>query len=562
MFDDLFEGLGDLEELGREQEAIAVGEDPLSSEWRRLMEISTRIAGELQTDTLLHAVMDAAIEITGAERGFLILLTANGEPEVRIAHNLAHEEIQDIKGSISTTLIEKVLFERKPILVNDVENNALLSRQVSVRNLQLKSVMGAPIICREQPLGMAYVDNSSLAGIFSQKEFAIFVTFVNLAAVAIDNARLFDSLREKSEQYRSLQEYNENILRTVPSGLLVLNKENKIEYYNRAARTVCPWIKNEKTLTIKDIPHDAIQKGVTGMHQGLTPKTIPLSVEGRFYEVNFFPVLSREGKIGLMIADVTDRKKLERQYYDEEKRALMTQLAGGIAHEISNHLFPIQGRAQLLTMKMHAASEILDPDIPKSLQIIEEQVQKVARIVENLRNLSKPADPQFRHVDVTAVLMQAVEIMSSTAGKIKRFRMDDENAPFHLKTYYHPRPLIVQGDPDQLQQVFMNLIINAAHAMEEMGKGELSLGTLIEDGKAVIFVQDTGPGIPESVRERVFEPYFTTKGQGKGTGLGLPIVKNIIQLHEGELRLQTEIGKGTRFQIHLPLVNPTTVGAD
>ena len=202
MSDELFDGLTDLEELGREQDAIEVGADPLAGEWRRLLEISTRITAELEIESLLGAVMDAAVEITGAEHGFLILLDADGEPEVRIAHNLEKEEIKDIKGSISKTVIEKILSEREPMLINDVGQNELLSHQVSVRNLQLKSVMGAPIICRDNLLGMAYVDNSSLTGIFSQKEFAIFVTFVNLAAVAIHNARLFESLWIKTAPSR------------------------------------------------------------------------------------------------------------------------------------------------------------------------------------------------------------------------------------------------------------------------------------------------------------------------------------------------------------------------
>jgi signal transduction histidine kinase len=551
--DDLFTGLTDLEELGREQDALDMGADPLAGEWRRLLEISTRIVGQLDPDGLARTVMDAAIEITGAERGFLILLNTAEEPEVKIAHNLDKEEIQDIQGSISRTVIDKILFDREPLLINDVENNALLSRQVSVRNLQLKSVMGAPIMCRDQLLGMAYVDNSSISGIFSQKDLAIFVTFTNLAAVAFDNAALFGSLRDSSEKFRALQEYHENILRTVPNGIMVLNGENRVEYANPVAKEVYNSARSSEEglrLHIENLS-DHLEK----VRHGIKPKPIPVEINQRYYEVDFFSVLQREGKVGLLMAEVTDRKELERQLYEQEKRSLMMQLAGGIAHEISNQLFPIQGRSQLISMMLQQSGNVLNPEILNSFKVIEDQVQKIARIVDNLHSLSKPADPKLQNVNLTDILKCSIEVLSSTAGKIKRFRQDDEITPFHLKTDYATQPIFIRGDSDQLQQVVMNLIINAAHALEEVGKGRLSVGTINQHGRGIIYVDDDGPGIPENVRRNIFEPYFTTKGEGKGTGLGLTIVQNIVRAHEGELSLQTELGKGTRFEISFPLFN-------
>ncbi|MCX6638902.1 MAG: ATP-binding protein [bacterium] len=553
MLDDLFEGLTDLEELGREQEAISIGADPLSGEWRRLLEISTLIAGELDVDRLLQMVMDAAIEISKAERGFLILLDEAGAPKVSIAHNLDHKEIQDVKGSISTSVIDKVLKERQAMLINDVENNESLARQVSVRNLQLKSVMGAPLLCGEKLLGMAYADNSSLAGVFTQKDFAIFVTFVNMAAVAIQNASYFKSLRLSLEQYRNLKDYNETILRTIPTGVMILDHADKLEYYNSVFESICPWVGADKIGQPTAIPFESVVYALKQLRAGQNPRAIPIEVGGKHFEIVLFEVVAREGKVGLLISDVTDRRKLEQQYYEEEKRALMTQLAGGIAHEISNHLFPIQGRAQLAEMRIHELLGDQDAEISSSLQIIEGQVQKIARIAGDLRNLSKPVQNTAIMFDLNEIVKHSVELMSSTAGKIKRFRIDDPKAVFRLQLSYHSDPLIATGDPDQIQQVLMNLIINAAHALEEKGEGELSIGTSRDGKKAIAFIADTGPGIPEELRKKIFEPYFTTKGEGKGTGLGLTIVKNIVEAHSGELLLQTEVGRGTRFDIILPM---------
>lgn len=553
MSDELFDGLTDLEELGREQDAIEVGADPLAGEWRRLLEISTRITAELEIETLLGAVMDAAVEITGAEHGFVILLDEKDKPLVRIAHNLKKEEIQDIQGSISKTIIEKISSERKPMLINDVDHNELLSHQVSVRNLHLKSVMGAPIECKDRLLGMAYVDNSSLTGVFSQREFAIFVTFVNLAAVAIHNANLFESLWKSNEQNRLLQEYNENILRTVPSGLIVLNSDKEIEYFNPAMQKIFKTIANANDPIKKRIPHDEILRNIQQLKPDYNPPVLLLEIENRNYEVSFFSVLKHENKVGILIADVTALKRLEKQYYEEEKRALITQLSGGIAHEISNQLFPIQGRAQLTTMKLQKQYPNLDPEIFQALTVIEDQVRKIARITDDLRHLSKPAEPKLTEVNLTEVLREAMDVMSTTAGKIKHFKPNDPKAQYQLKSSYHQKELIVEGDSNQLQQMFMNLIINAAHAIEVVKKGTLSVGTELRKDQALAFIEDTGTGIPDEILDKIFEPYFTTKEEGKGTGLGMPIVKNIVEAHKGKLTLKTKVGKGTRIEIIIPL---------
>ncbi len=143
--------------------------------------------------------------------------------------------------------------------------------------------------------------------------------------------------------------------------------------------------------------------------------------------------------------------------------------------------------------------------------------------------------------------------MHSTAGKIKQFS-GQPDARFRLIIQLADQPLPVRGDSDQLLQAFMNLIINAAHALEEVGKGTLTLESRRAAETAIVSIADDGPGIPEELRQKIFEPYFTTKGEGKGTGLGLTIVRDIIKVHQGELLLETHTGIGTRFEIRLPLL--------
>jgi signal transduction histidine kinase len=551
--DELFLALHDVEELCTSGEGVDAGFDRRVAEWHKMLEISARIAGELDPDALLKAVLETAIEITNAERGLIILVDESGQPNVEIAHNLKSEEIRKLQDAIGDCVFEKVLFERQPLFLEDTQNSDLLAEKVKTGELDVKAFMAAPFICHNQLLGMAYVDHCYHTAVFNVREFSFFVTFVNLAAVAFDNAVLFRSLSRSNDRYRELQEYHENILSTVPTAILVLNERCRLEYANQAAERIFPWIKNLPFRAHFKVPFERIQNGLEEMRQGFKPPGITQEINGRIYEVNFFDISARERKIGILLTDVTDGKRLEQQYFELEKRALITQLAGGIAHEISNHLFPIQGRAQLLSLKLQRSGAAPDEEIMKSLQTIENQVQRITRIVENLRNLSKPVKSKFSRTDVNQILSHAVEIMHSTAGRIKQFSRQADGR-FRLNIQIADQPLPVRGDADQLLQAFMNLIINAAHALEDVGKGTLTLESRREADTAVVSIADDGPGIPEELRHKIFEPYFTTKGEGKGTGLGLTIVRDIIKAHQGELRLETETGVGTRFEIRLPLM--------
>jgi len=358
-------------------------------------------------------------------------------------------------------------------------------------------------------------------------------------------------LNSLCDKHRSDVEYFKSILGAVPHGLMIINKDNRLEYANQAALRIC--LKDETHVESFLSHHHDIQEALKQMRNGAKVRTAMLELDQGHYAVDFFPLAKNGDRVGLVLTDVTDRNRLEKQYY-EEKHNLMTQLAGGIAHEIANQLFPIQGRAQLVSMMLLQANCDLNPEIFKSFKVIEEQVQRISRIVDDLRHLSRPAEPRFADLDLTGILKQVVDTLAAPAGKTKRFCQDDDEALFRLRINLHHQPLTVRGDKDQLHQALMNLMINAAHAVEDVGQGTLTVGTYAQDGKAIAYVEDTGPGIPEEVRQKIFEPYFTGKCSGRGTGLGLTIVRNIVRAHDGELALRTEAGRGTRFEIKLPLL--------
>ncbi len=143
--------------------------------------------------------------------------------------------------------------------------------------------------------------------------------------------------------------------------------------------------------------------------------------------------------------------------------------------------------------------------------------------------------------------------MAKTAGKIKHFKRDDPTSPYILKLDFTENEPPIRGDAQQLEQVFINLIINAAHAIEAKGRGTLTVGTRLGDNDSVIaFIKDTGIGMNASTMEKMWKPFFTTKKKGKGTGLGMAIVKNVIKAHGAEIQVESKPGAGTEFQLIFP----------
>ena len=251
---------------------------------------------------------------------------------------------------------------------------------------------------------------------------------------------------------------------------------------------------------------------------------------------------------------VFERIEITSQLIAADKNVTVSEVAAGIAHEINNNITPIIGRAQLL---QRIIDKIEDSEtgekITANVNIIYNQSCKIARIAQNLTRLSQPMKIEFDEVDLEKELAEVVEIMAETAGKIKHFKSDDPDSPFILKMDFTEDLPSIRGDAQQLEQVFINLIINASHAIEAKGRGTLTVGTRKgEDDTAVAFIKDTGTGMNKATMDKMWKPFFTTKKKGKGTGLGMAIVKNIIKAHGAEIQVESEPGAGTEFRIVFP----------
>jgi len=535
----------------------------IASGLSKLAALIEDINRDMTPDAILDRAMSAAIELTGAERGFLVLIESNGEWRFSVARNM-DSDIADAEAAASQTIIRRVLDNRHSILINDVIGGSDLQQHQSIAKMQVRSIMGAPLVSKNKLLGVAYVDTTKLAGVFDQTSLMLFETFVHLAAVALENARLYEAEKESKIRYKELQEYLSTILQSQPHGVIILDKDSCVDYANPQAVTalgggvrIGSALSNSSCCTIAIATltkaHDQFKlTGDIGRQA--------LMIDGRTVAYSFFKLTrTHDGRerAGLILEDVTMQKKLEQQVVESEKKSTVNQLAGGIAHEINNSLQPVKGRIELLAMRLEREGMNLTEPIRKDLTTISALTERIEKIASNLRHLTKPTEPDFTVVDMKTLINSVVELLETSTGSLRGFSRGDNSSRYSLNLDLDEK-LEIYGDPHGLESAFINMIINSVHAMEGVDQGVLSLSAHRIDERIFVSVSDTGVGIPSEQLTNIFEPYFSTKGE-RGTGLGLPIVRNIADIHGAELTLDSTVGKGTTITLAFPAYNEESV---
>jgi PAS domain S-box-containing protein len=370
------------------------------------------------------------------------------------------------------------------------------------------------------------------------------------AATAFMNGRLYHSLREKADELQRLTEYNENILESMDSGILVLDLESRIVRWNRAMESLYGKSREEMLgRSLDEVLPPAFMEAlrgslVLGSHEEIAHiyKLHLPTADGRSLMVNVsvapFEVGSgeRQGSI-LILEDVTARVRLEEQLQHSEKMASIGLLAAGVAHEVNTPLTGISSYTQMLRDQIQT-EDIRYPLLEK----IEKQTFRAAKIINNLLNFSRSGSSEFERLDINRVIGDVLSLVEHQMEKARikvRRELADDLPP-------------VRGNENRLQQVFFNLVLNARDAMPK--GGWLTLETRADDDTVIVEVKDTGVGIKREDVKRIYDPFFTTKGIGRGTGLGLSVSYGILQEHGGAIFVESVPGKGTTFQVALPAI--------
>ena len=389
---------------------------------------------------------------------------------------------------------------------------------------------------------------------FNSEDLALLTAVAGQVATALENGRLYRQLLMKAEELGRMREFNDNILESLDDGLVVFDVEERIVRWNRALERFYGVARSDAIgRPLADIFDrefvDALRAARQEHSAGATLYLVPLAARraepGRLLiNATAVPLHAPSGDTAavvgtiLIIEDITDRVRLEEQLQISEKMASIGLLAAGVAHEVNTPLTGISSFTQMLL-------EGADPKDPKTvlLEKIERQTFRAARIVNGLLNLSRPGTQggERVQVDLNAVVGDVFALLEHQF----------EVAKIKVRRELAAEPVAVAGIEHQLQQVLLNLFLNARDAMPS--GGWLSVATRVEDDRGIIEISDTGSGIPAQHLARIYDPFFTTKTIGRGTGLGLSITYGIVHEHDGTIHCDSAVGQGTRFTIALPL---------
>ncbi len=384
----------------------------------------------------------------------------------------------------------------------------------------------------------------------SSEDMDLLTMLSGQAATALENARLYQSLERKAEEFEALKEHSEHTIESLEAGILVLDLEGRVVRFNRALESLYG-LTREKAMgrsfgdlfpaSLCDTLGASMGEAWWGRAEtsGISRLNLTnLRDEEKVVKLQVAPFVTDkadpEGTI-VILEDVTARVEMETQLKLREKMASLGLLAAGVAHEVNTPLTGISSFTQML-------QDQTGEDDPKSklLEKIERQTERASKIVNNLLNFARQGRAGFVAVQLNEVIRDVLSLLEHqlTRSRIKVRLEFAEVLPE------------VMGDENKLQQVFLNLILNAQDAMPS--GGWLTLSTAMRGDEVVATVADTGQGIGLEDVKRIYDPFFTTKRAGSsGTGLGLSITYGIIQEHSGHINVESSLGKGTSFLVRL-----------
>ena len=351
-----------------------------------------------------------------------------------------------------------------------------------------------------------------------------------------------EELNRQNLELYALKRYNENIIKNIPVGVIILNSEQGIYLVNYAARNILglegelAGRRFDELVSVEDLPDkDAIVQAVR--RRGELELEESVYRRERALKLSVFPFQDEDfaflGTI-LLVEDVTREKNVEEYLLRAEKISSTAELAAGVAHEINNPLGIVQNYLELLKLKE------LDGDARSKVAKIQNEVTRIAKIIGSLLSFSRFGEISFQSVEA-GELLREVLLLTEHLRTEKSIRLTE-----HLAG--EPAPVL--GDENKLKQLFLNLLVNAIEAVDEGGLIEASLET--GQDAVTVTIRDNGCGIPAGIRDRIFDPFFSTKKSKKNAGLGLSISQHIVELHKGVISCSSREGEGTSFRVSLP----------
>ncbi len=518
---------------------------------RTMVEFARELSAETNLENMLQSVADRIrttlyipevafflAEDGGNGYGLAKFVGANSKvtPESRLDLSFLPEHAE-----------EPIFFERTRMALDIVSEHLPMRVRATVAKLELTYYI--PCHLRGKTIAYLGLSRTDKGDFLTTEDMELLATLSGYVAIAIENARLYRSLSQKVAEYERLKEFSENIVESINVGIVASDLDDRVESWNSQMEALTGVSREKATgqrlsdlFPLRLVADLRETRGEAGIHQIYK---FPLNGHSRggdtLVNIAIAPLVTRDQeRIGRLIIfdDVTDRANLEQKLVQADKLSSIGLLAAGVAHEVNTPLAVISTYAQMLTKQMQG-----DERNSKILEKIAKQTFRASEIVNSLLNFSRTSKAEMEDMDLNRVVretLQLIEPQLRKAGVAVELSCEED-----LGT--------VRGNSGKMQQVFLNLFLNARDAMEQGGK--LTVVTRTNGDRAKVEVRDNGKGISAEDLARIYDPFFTTKGARKGTGLGLAVSYGIVREHGGTIDVTSQPGAGTVFHLDFPLVH-------
>lgn len=511
--------------------------------FQALIDIGKELASITDLDHLLDRMLEISREVFRFENAIIRLRTDDGQSLRTVASFGYSAESTEPLLRVGRGVMGRVAGSGEPILIEDLTQSEDYVAGID----DARSELAVPLIARDRVIGVFNVESPRPCA-FNRTDCDALLTMAGQAAIAIENARLYRDLRSMSRANEELHQVNDRILQSVSLGIYTVDQQLRITSWNKRMGRMSG-ISAQKALgkSVLELFPVLEEEGVAGRLRRVLSTGEPEKLrilhrgragENRLQKRRLAPLKDDGETIGVVVIveDITEFEKLMAQTIQSEKLAEVGRMSAGIAHEINNPLAVISYAGQLLLR-----DEGLDADQHELLERIDSEVSRLKTLTSGLLSFSGTATGDRKNTDLNMVLEDVLVLLGYEINRKQITLVRD----------YVDLPE-VSVDSNAFKQVFINLILNAVQAMEKGGELRLSSCTYAEAG-VKFSIADNGPGISEELRDKIFEPFFTSRKDGEGTGLGLYICRKIVNDHGGDLRLKKGAGTGCCFEILLPV---------
>lgn len=539
-----------------------------------------------------RAIFDACCEATGAKSGYIALLNKDGtENEVLFLEAGGEPCAVDPSLPMPVRGLRAEAYTKAEVVLDNDFMHGPYVQYMPPGHIPLHNVLFAPLNINGNAVGVMGLANKD--GDFTQNDAQLAHAFGEMAATVLARTRSEEALRASEEKFRQ-------IVDNIGLGVALVGPAMRIHEMNRQMREwfpdaestghpLCDGSINSSPALEPCAAYPTMAALQDGRVHEATASTSQ-SGESRHYRVVASPIHAGDGTVSAVIEvveDITERLRLERELNQAQKLEAVGRLAAGIAHEINTPTQYVGDNIEFLQIAYESILEVLTAcgkildvaqtdsisqtaldearerteaanldyltdQIPKAITQSLEGISRISSIVQAMKEFSHPGTSEKTSVNLNQSIMSTVTVSRNEWKYVAELETDlDESLP------------LVPCLPGEFNQVILNLIVNAAHAIGDVvgdgasGKGKITISTRQEGPWAVIRVSDTGTGIPDDIRQRIFDPFFTTKGVGRGTGQGLAIARSVVvDKHRGTLSVESDVGKGTTFVIRLPIAPP------